>query len=74
MTGAPEDVGFVRVLGPVQVVLLVRGVCKGEPTATLARELGVTRGTVHDIRKAEASQRSGVATSHALAGSRDRNR
>ncbi len=41
-----------RQLTPMQVVLLVRGVCKGEPTATLARELGVTRGTVHDIRKA----------------------
>lgn len=36
----------------MQVVLLVRGVCKGEPSATLARELGVTRGTVHTIRKA----------------------
>lgn len=63
-----------RQLTPMQVVLLVRGVCKGEPTAMLARELGVRRGTVHDIRKAEASQRSGAATSNALAGSRDRNR
>jgi transposase-like protein len=41
-----------RQLTPMQVVLLVRGVCKGEPTATLARELGLTRGTVHAIRKA----------------------
>ncbi len=36
----------------MQVVLLVRGVCKGEPTATLGRRLGLTRGTVHEIRKA----------------------
>ena len=36
---------------PAQVVLLLRGVCKGEPTATIAREIGVTRQTVHDMRK-----------------------
>ncbi len=41
-----------RQLTPMQVVLLKRGVCKGEPTATLARELDLTRGTVHNIRKA----------------------
>jgi transposase-like protein len=37
---------------PAQVVLLLRGVCKGEPTATMAREIGVTRQTAHDMRKA----------------------
>lgn len=63
-----------RQLTPMQVVLLVRAVCQGEPTAMLARELGLTRGTVHAIRKAEALQRSGAATSNAFAGSRDRNR
>jgi transposase-like protein len=31
---------------------LLRGVCKGEPTAAIAREIGVTRQTVHDMRKA----------------------
>ena len=36
---------------PAQVVLLLRGVCKGEPTATIAREIGVTRQTVHTARK-----------------------
>jgi transposase-like protein len=41
-----------RHLTPMQVVLLVRGVCKGEPTVTLARELGLTRSTVHEIRHA----------------------
>ncbi len=38
-------------LRPAQAVLLLRGVCKGETTATVARELGVARMTVHAIRK-----------------------
>jgi hypothetical protein len=33
---------------PAQTILLLRGVCKGEPTAAIAREIGVTRQTVHD--------------------------
>jgi transposase-like protein len=33
-----------------QVVLLVRGVCKGESSTTLAEELGVWRSTVHLLR------------------------
>jgi transposase-like protein len=37
---------------PAQAVLLLRGVCKGEPTAAIAREIGVTRQTAHDMRKA----------------------
>ena len=40
-----------RHLTPAQVVLLLRGICKGEPSATLANELGVVRSTVHLIRK-----------------------
>ena len=38
-------------LRPSQVVLLLRGVSKGEPSMTLARELGVSRATVHELRK-----------------------
>src|SRR5262245_15748779 len=34
-----------------QAVLLVRGVCKGESSATLAEELGVCRSTVHTLRQ-----------------------
>jgi transposase-like protein len=34
-----------------QAVLLVRGVCKGESSATLAEELGVCRSTVHLLRQ-----------------------
>src|SRR5215210_6020748 len=40
-----------RHLRPSQVVLLLRGVCKGEPTAGLARELGMPRSTVHGLRQ-----------------------
>ena len=39
-------------LRPAQAILLLRGVCKGEPTATIAREIGLARQTVHDLRKA----------------------
>jgi transposase-like protein len=40
-----------RRLRPAQVVLFVRGVCKGEPTATLARELKVCRQTALGLRR-----------------------
>jgi transposase-like protein len=40
-----------RHLRPAQVVLLLRGVCKGEPTAALARELSLPRSTVHGLRQ-----------------------
>ena len=39
-------------LRPEQAILLLRGVCKGEPTAAIAREIGLSRQTVHDLRKA----------------------
>jgi transposase-like protein len=39
-----------RHLRPAQVVLVVRGVCKGEPTASLARELKVSRQTALGLR------------------------
>ena len=38
-------------LRPAQVVLLLRGVCKGETTAALARELELTWKTTHHLRK-----------------------
>ena len=38
-------------LRPAQVVLLLRGICKGESSAALAEELGVSRTTVHELRK-----------------------
>jgi transposase-like protein len=41
-----------RHLRPAQVVLFLRGVCKGEPTATLAREIEIGRTTAHLLRQA----------------------
>jgi hypothetical protein len=38
-------------LSASQAVLLVRGVCKGESSATLAEELRVCRSTVHLLRQ-----------------------
>ena len=38
-------------LSASQVVLLLRGVCKGESSASLAAELGVCRSTVHLLRQ-----------------------
>lgn len=41
-----------RHLRPSEVVLLVRGVLKGESAATLARELGMSRTTITTLRHA----------------------
>lgn len=40
-----------RRLRPSQVVLMLRGVIKGEPSMKLSEELGLSRTTVHQIRK-----------------------
>ena len=39
-----------RQLRPAQVVLLIRGVLKGESAAALARELGLSRTTITELR------------------------
>jgi hypothetical protein len=36
---------------PATLVLLLRGIAKGEPTARLARELGVSRKQLHTLRQ-----------------------
>jgi transposase-like protein len=36
---------------PATLVLLLRGVAKGEPTARLARELGLSRKQLHTLRQ-----------------------
>jgi len=41
-----------RHVRPAQAILLLRGVCKGESSATLARELKLDRKTVHQVRHA----------------------
>jgi transposase-like protein len=38
-------------LRPAQVILLLRGVCKGETTASLSRELHLAYDTVHRLRQ-----------------------
>jgi len=38
-------------LRPAQVILLLRGICKGETTACLSRELGLADDTVHHLRQ-----------------------
>ena len=38
-------------LRPAQVILLLRGVCKGESSASLSRELDLAYDTVHHLRK-----------------------
>ena len=40
-----------RYFRPAQAVLLLRGVTKGQPTAEIAREIGVSRPTVHQVRQ-----------------------
>jgi len=41
-----------RYFRPSQTVLLLRRVCQGQPTAALARELKMSRQTVHSVRQA----------------------
>src|SRR5215471_16772713 len=38
-------------LRPQQVVMLLRGICKGEPSTTLAEELDVSWRTIHELRR-----------------------
>jgi transposase-like protein len=40
-----------RSFRPAQVVLLLRGVTKGQPSAEIGREIGVSRQTVHEVRQ-----------------------
>lgn len=49
-----------------QAVLLVRGVCKGESSATLAEELKVCRSTVHLLRQKVQANGSAMLAEAAL--------
>ena len=40
-----------RYFRPAQAVLLLRGVTKGDPSAEIAREIGVSRPTVLEVRR-----------------------
>ena len=41
---------------PSKIVLILRGIAKGESTARLARELGIGRARLHEIRRGVQSQ------------------
>jgi transposase-like protein len=55
-----------RYFRPAQAVLLLRGICKGEPAAAIAREIGVSRQTVHEVRKALQANAEQIQPQHPL--------
>ena len=52
---------------PAQVVLLLRGVYQGTPTAQLAREIGLSRPTVHSMRRVLQSNAQAIQPNSPLA-------
>src|SRR5262245_14531175 len=46
---------------PATLVLLLRGIAKGEPTARLARELGLSRKQLHTLRQRIQTQLNATA-------------
>jgi transposase-like protein len=53
---------------PATLVLLLRGISKGEPTARLARELGLARQQVHTLRQRIQSNLNDTAPTDVLTG------
>src|SRR5919112_62761 len=53
---------------PATLVLLLRGIAKGEPTARLARELGVSRTQLHTLRQRIQTQVNATAPTDTMAG------
>jgi transposase-like protein len=53
-------------LEPRRVVLLVRGVCKGEPATVLAEELSLSRQCVHRWRKRIQANASAMLSQRAV--------
>src|SRR5918998_6096261 len=53
---------------PATLVLLLRGIAKGEPTARLARELGVSRKQLHTLRQRIQANLNATAPTDAMAG------
>ena len=54
------------VLPPATVVMLLRGVCKGESSSALAQELELSRSTVHQWRHKLQAQGYAMRTQEAL--------
>ena len=53
---------------PATLVLLLRGVAKGEPTARLARELGLSRKQLHTLRQRIQTTLNATAPTHMMKG------
>jgi transposase-like protein len=53
---------------PATLVLLLRGIPKGEPTARLARELGVSRKQLHTLRQRLQAHLNATAPTDMMTG------
>jgi|SRR5215471_2762844 len=53
---------------PATLVLLLRGIAKGEPTARLARELGLSRKQLHTLRHRLQANLNATAPTEMMAG------
>jgi transposase-like protein len=53
---------------PATLVLLLRGIAKGEPTARLARELGLSRKQLHTLRQRLKTNLNDTVPTEAMAG------
>ncbi len=53
---------------PATLVLLLRGVAKGESTARLARELGLSRQQLHTLRQRIQTHVNATAPTHKMMG------
>lgn len=53
---------------PATLVLLLRGIAKGEPTARLARELGLSRKQLHTLRQRIQANLNATAPTGAMTG------
>jgi hypothetical protein len=53
---------------PATLVLLLRGIAKGEPTARLARELGLSRKQLHTLRQRIQANLNATAPTGVMTG------
>jgi transposase-like protein len=53
---------------PATLVLLLRGIAKGEPTARLARELGLSRKQLHTLRQRIQANLNDTAPTEVMTG------
>jgi hypothetical protein len=53
---------------PATLVLMLRGIAKGEPTARLARELGLSRKQLHSLRQRSQTNLNDTAATGMMTG------